>query len=274
VGWVTSIVLAVALVAVAVVLGRRVARLRAQLAAAGGRAVAVPDGADTAHTADADTAKAAANAADSSDADHSADAADPANADNSADSADHLPDPGPDPPSTVPVPTNPTGSEDHEDRRLPSLWALTLLEQERQWRLGQAAGSDVESGGRPDQLDGVLAVEVERIREEIGTPGSLDARVSPPVSAGDAALIFHATRQLLGLLVPYTQAFDLSVGRTGDEVVLELTCSGWEGTASLADGVGRLLEAVAPAGGDIELDLLDDERLQAVLRLPTELGSP
>jgi hypothetical protein len=117
-------------------------------------------------------------------------------------------------------------------------------------------------------------VEVERIREEVGTPGSLETTIEPPVSAGDAALIFHATRQLLGLLVPHTQAFDLSVGRSGAEVVVELTCSGWEGDAHLAEGMGRLLEAVAPAGGDLELDTLSDERLQAILRLPTRPPGP
>lgn len=148
------------------------------------------------------------------------------------------------------------------DGRLPSLWALTLLEQQRQWHLSGVADS------APDSLSSVLAVEVERIREEVGTPGSLTVTMTPPASAADDALIFHATRQLLALLVPHTQAFDLDLHRAKDHAVLELICSGWEGPDHVADGVGRLLEAVAPAGGDLELDTLGDDRLQATLRLP------
>jgi outer membrane biosynthesis protein TonB len=151
---------------------------------------------------------------------------------------------------------------DATDGRLPSLWALTLLEQQRQWHLSGVADS------APDSLSSVLAVEVERIREEVGTPGSLTVTMTPPVSAADDALIFHATRQLLALLVPHTQAFDLDLRRADDHAVLELICSGWEGPDHVADGVGKLLEAVAPAGGDLELDTLPDDRLKATLRLP------
>ena len=153
------------------------------------------------------------------------------------------------------------------DARLGSLWALTVLEQQRQWQLS-VAGTTPSAGGAPDGLVGVLTIEVERIREEVGTPGSLDVGMTPPATADDNALIFHATRQLLALLVPHTQAFDLVLHRFDDDAVLELTCSGWEGPDHVADGVGRLLEAVAPAGGDLELDTLPGDRLQATLRLP------
>ena len=144
---------------------------------------------------------------------------------------------------------------------------MTVLEQQRQWQLS-VAGTTPSAGGAPDGLVGVLTIEVERIREEVGTPGSLDVGMTPPATADDNALIFHATRQLLALLVPHTQAFDLVLHRLDDDAVLELTCSGWEGPDHVADGVGRLLEAVAPAGGDLELDTLPGDRLQATLRLP------
>jgi len=121
--------------------------------------------------------------------------------------------------------------------------------------------------GAPDNLPGALDIEVERIREEVGTPGTLTIDLAA-TTAEDDALVFHATRQLLALLVPHTQAFDLVLQRVDDHAVLELTCSGWEGPDQVADGVGRLLEAVAPAGGDLELDMLPDDRLQATLRLP------
>jgi len=119
----------------------------------------------------------------------------------------------------------------------------------------------------PDNLPGALDIEVERIREEVGTPGTLTVNLST-TTTDDNALVFHATRQLLALLVPHTQAFDLVLQRVEDHAVLELTCSGWEGPDQVAEGVGRLLEAVSPAGGDLELDMLPDDRLQATLRLP------
>lgn len=167
-------------------------------------------------------------------------------------------------PEGAPAPVSPAQPP---DARLGSLWALTVLEQQRQWQLS-VAGTTPSPGSAPDGLVGVLTVEVERIREEVGTPGSLDVGMTPPATADDNALIFHATRQLLALLVPHTQAFDLVLHRLDDDAVLELTCSGWEGPDHVADGVGRLLEAVAPAGGDLELDTLPGDRLQATLRLP------
>ncbi len=144
---------------------------------------------------------------------------------------------------------------------------MTLLEQQHQWQLSGAAGTPAGQSA-PDSLPAVLTVEVDRIREEIGTPGSLTVQMSPPATAADDTLIFHATRQLLALLVPHTQAFDLDLRRADNYAVLELICSGWEGPDDVAEGVGRLLEAVAPAGGDLELDTLPDDRLQATLRLP------
>ncbi len=155
-----------------------------------------------------------------------------------------------------------------QDGRLPSLWALTVLEQQRQWRLSAGAGAATPSTAPPEDFSRALEVEVERIREEVGTPGSLSSQVDPPISSGDAALVFHATRQLLGLLVPHTQAFDLKIDGDNGQVRLELTCSGWEGDAQLADGVAELLEAVTPAGGDLELDALSDDQLRATLKLP------
>jgi hypothetical protein len=158
----------------------------------------------------------------------------------------------------------PAGDLDR-DGRLRSLWALTLLEQQRQWQLTLPAGSA--RARPPDDLPGALDTEVERIREEVGTPGTLTVD-APVTTTQDDALVFHATRQLLALLVPHTQAFDLVLQRKEDHAVVELTCSGWEGPDQVAEGVARLLEAVAPAGGDLELDTLPDDRLQATLQLP------
>jgi hypothetical protein len=152
------------------------------------------------------------------------------------------------------------------------MWALTLLEERRQRRLGlvsAGAGGGSQLPEPPDELGDALAVEVERIREEVGTPGSLEARLDPPVGAGEAALVLHGTRQLLGALVRHTNAYDLTVVRDGDQVDVAVVCSGWEGQGSDVDeDVIRLVKAVAPAGGDVHVDPMSGGRLQVTLRLP------
>jgi hypothetical protein len=148
--------------------------------------------------------------------------------------------------------------------RLGVLWSLAQLEQQRAWRLSLAPAARPE----PDGLAGLLAMEVERIREEVGTPGSLDVELEPPVAADDAVLAFVAARELLAVLVPHTQAFDLAVGRDGTRLEVEVVCVGWEGPDSAADDIGRLLATVAPAGGDLQVDADDDGRLRATMQLP------
>ena len=151
--------------------------------------------------------------------------------------------------------------------RLTALWALVELAEQRAWRLSQ--GSNIKGG--PDGLPGALAMEVDCIREEVGTPGSLAIQVDPPVAPDDAAFALVAARELLAILVPHTQAYDVVVGRTGSRLAIEVVCSGWEGPDDVADDVSRLLAAVAPTGGDLQLDADSDERLRVTLQLP--LGS-
>jgi hypothetical protein len=149
------------------------------------------------------------------------------------------------------------------DPRLVALWALAQLEQQRAWRLTLAAVIE----GEPDGLPGALAMEVDRIREEVGTPGTLTLQVDPPVAIDDAALALLAARELLAALVPHTQAYDMVIGRDGSRLDIEVVCSGWEGPAEAADDISRLLAAIAPAGGDLQLDADADGRLRAVVQL-------
>ena len=59
-----------------------------------------------------------------------------------------------------------------------------------------------------------------------------------------------------------------SVGAGRAHLAIEVVCTGWEGPAAAADDVSRLLAAVAPAGGDLQLDADADGRLRATLQLP------
>ena len=147
--------------------------------------------------------------------------------------------------------------------RLAALWALALLEQQRTWRLSLASPN----AAGPDGLAGALAMEVDRIREEVGTPGTLELRLDPPVATGDAALALLAARELLAALVPHTQSYDVVVGREGPRLSVDVVCTGWEGPTEAADDVSRLLAAVAPTGGDLQLDADTDGRLLARLQI-------
>jgi multidrug efflux pump subunit AcrA (membrane-fusion protein) len=158
--------------------------------------------------------------------------------------------------------SGPAGSPAVE-ARLAALWALAQIEQQRTWRLSMASAIDGDPG-----LAGALAMEVDRIREDVGTPGSLETRLDPPVAVHDAALALLAARELLAALVPHTQAYDLAVGYDGAHLAIEVVCTGWEGPAGAADDVSRLLAAIAPAGGDLSVDTNPDGRLRATLQLP------
>jgi hypothetical protein len=173
--------------------------------------------------------------------------------------------PGPEPVVSAGVTGGEAAAEPEPDVevRLGALWALAQIEQQRTWRLSMAAGIDGDPG-----LAGALAMEVDRIREEVGTPGSLATRLDSPVSVNDAALALLAARELLAALVPHTQAYDMTLAQNGSRLAIEVICTGWEGPAAAADDVSRLLAAIAPAGGDLSLDTDADGRLRATMQLP------
>jgi hypothetical protein len=152
---------------------------------------------------------------------------------------------------------------DPPDVRLAALWALAQIEQQRAWRLSTGSDVDGDTGLGP-----ALAMEVERIREDVGTPGSLETRLDEPVAVHDAAFALSAARGLLAVLVPHTQAYDMAIEQDGSQLAIEVVCTGWEGPAEAADDVSRLLAAVAPAGGNLSLDTDPDGRLRATLQLP------
>jgi hypothetical protein len=149
------------------------------------------------------------------------------------------------------------------DARLAALWSLAQIEQQRTWRLSMASGVEGDPG-----LAGALAMEVDRIREDVGTPGSLETHLDSAVGVQDAALALLAARELLATLVPHTQAYDMVVQQHSAELAIDVVCTGWEGPTEAADDISRLLAAVAPAGGNLSLDTDPDGRLRASLQLP------
>jgi hypothetical protein len=157
----------------------------------------------------------------------------------------------------------PTPAGTAGDTRLAALWALAELAQRRAWRLSLATPDAAADG-----LGGALRMEVDRIREEVGTPGSLEAHLEPAVAADDATLALLAARELLATLAPHTEAYDMTVDRDGARLTISVVCTGWDGPSESADEVSRLLAAVAPAGADLRLDASAEGRLEATLELP------
>jgi hypothetical protein len=60
----------------------------------------------------------------------------------------------------------------------------------------------------------------------------------------------------------------MAVERDGSRLAIEVVCSGWEGPDDVADDVSRLLGAVGPTGGDLQLDVDGDGRLRVTLQIP------
>jgi hypothetical protein len=154
--------------------------------------------------------------------------------------------------------------------RLEAMWALVRLEQHRNWRLTlapPAAGWSDTVPEVPVDLTGVLTMEVERIREEVGTPGSLEASVSD-LRPEDAVLCVSATRELLRVLTLHTTAYEVSVWTKPGQLIVEVICIGWEGEEGvLADAAG-IREAISDVGGDLRLEPTRRSRLRATLSLP------
>ena len=151
--------------------------------------------------------------------------------------------------------------------RLEALWALVRLEQHRSWRLTLAPTAV----GWPDEplpdLTGILNMEVERIREEVGTPGSVEASVNG-VRAEDAVLCVSATRELLRVLTMHTHAYEVSAWTKYGQLMVEVLCSGWEGNEGVLADTSSIRDAIEPLGGDLRLEPPRKSRLRATMSLP------
>lgn len=152
---------------------------------------------------------------------------------------------------------------------LQSLWALALLEQDRAWRLTLAlpgGGDERRSASLHDALEG----EISRIREETGTPGSLEVTVTRQPSAGESLMMLRGVQGLLAVLTRYSQAFDLRLDEEGGGLMATVICEQFDGPDTVADEATALLQALRPSQAAIDIDRSDDGRLRARLTLPSE----
>jgi len=151
---------------------------------------------------------------------------------------------------------------------LEALWALACLEQGRAWRLTMAMPDDSQTDEAPNTLRRVVEREIERIREETGTPGQLTATLPDELAAGDALVVLRALQGLMAILTRYSDAFDLHLAIEDDRLVAGLTCEGFDGPDTVADEATSLLRALGPAQGEIDVERDDEGRLAARLVIP------
>ena len=152
--------------------------------------------------------------------------------------------------------------------RLAALWGLTLFELARAWPLDSPDGVVERDSATGSNLAAALSNEVERIREETGTPGTLRSDLDPAPAAPVSEAVWRTSKALLGVLVRHTQAFDVVLSRQAPDLVATVVCEGWEGPESVADDISELYAVVAPSGIHLEVDQDAEGRVRATLRVP------
>lgn len=152
--------------------------------------------------------------------------------------------------------------------RLKALWSLALLDQDRTWRLTMAMPQGTDDKPLARNLADALEGEVSRMREETGTPGTLDMALDGEPQPGDALLVLRGVQGMLAVLGRHSQAFDLYVGTDEGCLVATIACDDFDGPDTVADETTALLRAVQPAGGELDIDKDVDGRLRARFILP------
>ncbi|HWG74510.1 MAG TPA: hypothetical protein VG184_10710 [Acidimicrobiales bacterium] len=151
---------------------------------------------------------------------------------------------------------------------LQALWSLALLDQDRSWRLTMALPQGTDDGHRSRSLADALEGEVSRIREETGTPGTLEVSLDDEPGPGDALLVLRCVQGLLAVLARHSQAFDLRVVTGDGRLVATVACDDFDGPDTVADETTALLSAVRGARGEVDIDRDTDGRLRATFSLP------
>ena len=147
-----------------------------------------------------------------------------------------------------------------------ALWELERLRLEREWyaigglAMPMPAGWD---GGDGTDLSAAVAVELEVIREVVGTPGRLDPPTRPVTA--DPATAIIVTRLAGELLRTLARGgLELSVSIEDDD---ELAVAVATGATETAEDLSRLAAAADRAGGSLDVRSLDDG-VRVEVRLP------
>lgn len=173
--------------------------------------------------------------------------------------------------ATEPAAAQPAATEASAAPTLDALWSLARIREG--WQRRQVAGL----GGGAAEPEGtwsgitfaeMLEDEVARLREEGGTPGSLRNGLEAEPPPGQAVLLLAGIQALLEALARHCQAYDLYVHLWEQRLTAIMVCEDFDGPDRVINDTGALLDAIAPAGGDLALDQDERGRLRARLTLP------
>jgi multidrug efflux pump subunit AcrA (membrane-fusion protein) len=157
-----------------------------------------------------------------------------------------------------------------ERSALEGLWKLAVIEGRRDWQLTMAQagpGGPVAATTLADTLSG----DVDRIREETGTPGSIRSALAAEPGAAESVITLRAVQALLAVLARYCDAYDLQLSGDGGKLVATLTCERFQGGETVLADASSVAEAVGPCGGNLDLRQDAGGRLHARLSLPGRL---
>ncbi|MGI8752891.1 MAG: hypothetical protein ACR2MN_11370 [Acidimicrobiales bacterium] len=158
--------------------------------------------------------------------------------------------------------------------RLDALWGLSCLAAAWERRGAETQSTASAPAVVPGDLAAVLDVEIGRIREEAGTPGTVRMAVEPPAVGAEAVVVLRSVQLLLSALARHCQGYDLYVHRWERRISAVVVCEGFDGPDTVADDTTAVLMALSPADGDVDIDRDPEGRMRARLSLPTSAPEP
>ncbi|GEM_PF-3578460 len=177
-----------------------------------------------------------------------------------------------------------------------ALWALEGRRRAREWEgvAGPVGASAPQPGpGELADLTNALRLELDMIREEVGTPGTLAAPAPPPRAGGSTGSPANgpsgSPALLAGLLVVTElmhsfarrcESLEVSVGMAGSAVLVTLVGEDWMELGGVPTGVpgpdpglvDALSDAARAVGSELQVDPVKAGSIRATWRLP--LGAP
>jgi hypothetical protein len=151
------------------------------------------------------------------------------------------------------------------DSRAAALWTLERI---RQSRLAGTPSLQPTTGPGIDiatDLRAALALELELLREEVGTYAEISGvNLGDPVSPREALAVLRVVQELAAALAKRADELRITVERDGDSALVTVVASGW--TESTPNH-GILERGVTALNGTLELRS-DAEVLTAEVRIP------
>lgn len=144
---------------------------------------------------------------------------------------------------------------------------------EQRWRA--RAEAEVSTAPRPPttpDLRGVLSAQLDRTREETGTPGTLVAASGTDPGAALALLVARSVELLLSVAARRCDSYELRVETDPGSLAAGVVCEGYDGGSEVADDA-RALAAVLEGVGVTHRVQAGGGRLEVELRFPVPAGS-